>query len=83
MKEKFRAIMSVIVTPMVVELLVEKEGLDDVSAITEFYHSKTYSMLAQEETKTWHYSPLTLYHMWKDEKETGELIWPEEGGCCD
>ena len=46
--------------------------------MNEFYNSKTYEVLAREETKVWHYSPLTIYTMWKEEKETGEIIFPEE-----
>lgn len=78
MDEKFNALLSLAIVPQIIDLIVRNEGLDDISAITEFYSSKTYEVLSNEETKVWHYSPLTLYMMFKGEKETGELIFPEE-----
>lgn len=78
MDEKFNSILSIALMPQTVDLIVKKEGLDDISAMTEFYQSKTYEMLAKEETKMWHFSPMTLYSMWKHEKETGEVVFPEE-----
>lgn len=78
MDEQFNSILSVILIPQIVDLIKEKEQMDDIVAINEFYHSKTYEFLANEKTKVWHYSPLTIYHMWKEEKETGEVIFPEE-----
>ena len=36
-------------------------------------------LLEKEETKVWHYSPLAIYHIWKNERETGEIELPEEG----
>lgn len=78
MDEKFNAILSIALIPQTVDLIVKKEGLDDISAMNEFYHSKTYEMLAKEETKMWHFSPMTLYSMWKNESETGEVVFPEE-----
>ena len=78
MDEKFNTILSIALISQIVELIVEKEKIDDITAISEFYSSKAYEMLAKEETKVWHYSPLTIYSMWQYEKETGELVFPEE-----
>ena len=36
------------------------------------------NLLSKEETKMWHYSPMTIYMMWKHEKETGKVVFPEE-----
>lgn len=77
MDEKFNSILSIAIIPQVVSLIVENDGLDEVTAINEFYQSKVYSLLEIEETKIWHYSPLTLYMMWKSEKSTGEIVFPE------
>ncbi len=77
MDERFNAILSISIIPATVDLIVKNEGLDDIDAINEFYNSKTYGLLSEEETKLWHYSPLTLYSMWKGEKETGEILFPE------
>lgn len=78
MDEKFNSILSIALIPKTVDLIVKNEGLDDISAMNEFYYSKTYEMLEKEETKMWHYSPMTVYSMWKHEKETGEILFPEE-----
>lgn len=78
MDEKFNAILSIALIPQTVDLIVKNEGLDDISAMNEFYHSKIYEMLAKEETKMWHFSPMTVYSMWKHESETGEVVFPEE-----
>ena len=78
MDEKFNSILSITLIPQTVDLIVKNEGFDDILAMSEFYQSKTYEMLAKEETKLWHFSPLTVYSMWKHEKEKGEVIFPEE-----
>ena len=78
MDEKFNSILSIALIPQTVDLIVKNEGLDDISAMNEFYQSETYEMLAKEETKMWHFSPMTVYSMWKHEKETGEIVFPEE-----
>ena len=78
MDEKFNSILSIALIPQTIDLIVKNEGLDDISAMNEFYYSKTYEMLGKEETKMWHFSPMTVYSMWKHEKETGEIEFPEE-----
>lgn len=78
MDEKYYAILSIALIPQTVDLIVKNEGLDDISAMTAFYASKTYEALAKEETKVWHFSPMTVYSMWKREKQTGEVVFPEE-----
>jgi hypothetical protein len=78
MDEKFHAILSVALIPQTIALIAEKEGVDDLAALRAFYDSKVYELLANEETKLWHFSPLTLYTMWKQEQETGKIDFPEE-----
>ncbi len=78
MDKKFNSILSVALIPQIVALIVDKEGLDDIEALNEFYQSKVYDLLSKEETKIWHYSPMTIYMMWKHEKETNEVVFPEE-----
>lgn len=77
MNAQFNAILSVALIPQIIDLIVENEKIEDSVAIEQFYTSKTYELLSIEETKIWHYSPLTIYHMWKSEKETGKIIFPE------
>ncbi len=78
MNEKFNSVLSIALIPETIALIVEKEGLDDITAINEFYRSRVYDLLSNEETKIWHFSPMTVYNMWKHEKETGEVVFSEE-----
>ncbi len=78
MNIQFNSLLSVILIPQVLNIIEEKEEIDEMEALEEFYNSKTYEVLSNEETKVWHYSALTIYMMWKEEKETGELVFPEE-----
>lgn len=78
MDEKFNSILSIALIPQTVALIAENCGFDDITAINEFYQSKVYDLLSDEKTKMWHYSPMTVYTMWKNEKETGKVIFPEE-----
>ena len=76
--EKFSAIMGLIV-PEVVRLITENYPYDEVTTSRKFYHSQVYASLEQEETKLWHFSPLTLYNMFDEEQKNGSFIFPEEG----
>ena len=78
MDEKFNSVLSIALIPQTVAFIAENQGLDDITALNEFYQSRVYELLSKEETKMWHYSPMTVYIMWKHEKETGEIIFPEE-----
>lgn len=78
MDEKFNSVISIALVPQVVDLIVTNDKLDDIAAIDVFYKSKTYELLAKEETKMWHYSPLTIYNIWKQEMQTGDVVFPEE-----
>ena len=78
MDEKFNSVLSIALIPQTVALIAENQRLDDITALNEFYQSKVYELLSKEETKMWHYSPITIYMMWKHEKETGKIIFPEE-----
>ena len=75
--KKFEAIMTLLV-PQVVQLICENDSVDEVTASRAFYESKVYALLEQEETKLWHFSPLTLFNMYDEEKKTGNFEIPEE-----
>lgn len=75
--EKFSAVMGVIVE-QIVHLISENYPYDEMTASNEFYNSKVYALLEQEETKLWHFSPLTLFNMFDEEKKTGSFVLPEE-----
>ena len=76
--EKFSAIMGLIV-PEVIRLITEIFPYDEVTASREFYRSQVYASLEQEETKLWHFSPLTLYNSSDEEQKNGSFTFPEEG----
>ena len=75
--KKFNVIRTFLV-PQVVQLIAENCSLDEITASRQFYVSKVYALLEQEDTKLWHFSPLTLFHMFQEEKSTGDFCIPEE-----
>lgn len=78
MEEKEFGAILVFLVPQVIALITENHSLDEITASREFYESKVYALLEQEDTKLWHFSPLTLYHMFDEEKKTGNFVIPEE-----
>ena len=78
MDEKFNSILSIAIIPQIIDLIQKNSHLDDANALNAFYQSETYKLLSDEQTKLWHYSPLTLYNIWKHEQDCGEIIYPEE-----
>jgi hypothetical protein len=75
-QKKFEA-MLVLIVPKVIGLIRKGTGLDEMTATSNFYASKVYSLLEQEDTKLWHLSPLMLYHMYDEERKTGNITFPE------
>ena len=75
--KKFEAILTLLV-PQVINLICGNYPLDEMTASKEFYESKVYSLLEQEDTKLWHFSPLTLFNMFDEERTTGDFQMPEE-----
>lgn len=76
-KQKFEA-MLVLLVPQILNLIAENCHLDEVTAHKEFYDSKVYALLEQEDTKLWHFSALTLFNMFEEERRTGTITFPEE-----
>lgn len=75
-QKKFEA-MLILIVPKVIGTIVEMLGVDEMEATKAFYESKVYSLLEQEDTKLWHFSPLTLFHMYEEERTTGTITFPE------
>ena len=76
--KKFSAVMGILV-PEIVHLIVENyPEHSETTAMNELSTSKVYSILEDESTKLWHFSPLTLFNMFDEEKRTGRFEWPEE-----
>lgn len=76
-KSKFEAIMTIIV-PQIIHLITENYPCGEIGAAKEFYASQVYSLLEQEDTKLWHFSALTIFNMFDEEKQTGSFTIPEE-----
>lgn len=49
------------------DLIAKEQGISIQEALLQFYASKTYDNLENEETKTWYYSPWQLYEIYKEE----------------
>lgn len=76
---KFSTILRTAIVPQVIDMIVKVYKMDELDATTIFYNSETYRFLSDEETKMWHFGPLTIFNIWKEEKTTGEVVFPEEG----
>lgn len=77
MDQKFEAIL-ILLVPQIIQLIIENYEIDEVTASRKFYESEVYSLLEQEESKLWHFSPLTLFNMYEEERKTGSFVIPEE-----
>ena len=75
-QKKFEALL-VLLVPKIVGLISENHSLDEITASKKFYESKVYSLLEEENTKLWHFSPLTLFYMYDEEVKTGNITFPE------
>ena len=67
-----------LVVPQIIELIVDKNQIDEERATELFYNSELYAQLEDEKTKLWHLSPLALFEMFCEERETGKITYPEE-----
>ena len=67
-----------ILVPRTVDYIAQKFNLDEVSAMKDFYGSKTYAALEDPDTWVWHFSPLGLCDIYVSEKKTGFPVFPEE-----
>ncbi|MBU3091718.1 hypothetical protein K2F40_09800 [Clostridium sp. CM028] len=75
--KEFQAILQVIVSRLV-QIIAKEMNISDKDALNNFYSSKLYEKLEQEETKVWHLSVPTLYSLYVEEIKTGKIIFPEE-----
>jgi hypothetical protein len=76
--KQFKAILTLIL-PKLISLIADKENINEIEATNQLYQSELYTLLEDEGTKLWHFSPLTLYHMYEEERRTGNITFPEEG----
>ena len=78
MNENQFSVLLAIIVPEITSLITKNSNITETQAISLFYRSKLYKELADENSKLWHYSPLTLYTMLQDELLTGNCDYPEE-----
>lgn len=65
------------ITSAVVDFISSRDGMTEDEAIRSLYSSKLYQDLENEETKVWQFSTETLYSLYRQEKKTGKIEYPE------
>lgn len=79
MSEKaFANILSIIVPP-VVKMISDTYDISELDATRAFYGSRLYALLQDKSNGVWHFSTLTLFNAYKQERETGSFELPVEG----
>ena len=53
------------------QMIVDKYGVEPLSAHRRFLYSETYKMLTNVELEMWDFSPLGIFDMWEAEQITG------------
>jgi len=76
-KNKLSSILIVLV-PQILELIMNEYKIGDEKSTEMFYSSELYERLSEEETKLWHLSAHALFEMYREERETGKITYPEE-----
>ncbi len=76
--DQFSTFLGIVIVPRVVDFIMGETELTSEEAINAFYRSKTYDLLSVKDSWLWHYSALTLFHMWESERDTGCIVFPEE-----
>jgi len=65
--------------PLVIKEIVKMQNIDEKEAISLFYSSSLYEKYTDESTKLWHFSPLVIAGLLKQEVDNGEIEYPVEG----
>ena len=58
----------------IVQFIMKDYNIDEYKAISEFYRSETYSLLANYDTKIWWHSVPAVFEIYKSEKEYGSVF---------
>ena len=53
------------------QMIVDKYGVEPLSALRRFLYSETYKMLTNVELEMWDFSTLGIFDMWEAEQITG------------
>lgn len=73
-KDRFSTLMALI-TPDIINKIINKYGLDENKAISLFHKSEVYKTLEIEETKVWQYSSEMIVELF-DREMNGKLEFP-------
>jgi len=66
------------ITPGIVNLLMENRKIDLEEATSLLYNSILYKTLEDEKTKVWRLGYPLLYDLLEEELSTGKITFPEE-----
>jgi hypothetical protein len=66
------------ITPGIIDLLMENKKLSLEEASGILYNSQLYKVLEDEKTKMWRLGYPLLYDLLEEELTTGNIIFPEE-----
>ncbi len=75
-KNKFDAVYPIICS-VLAEKIAAELSLSDNDAVEKLYSSHLYEMLEQEKTKLWHYSTEKLFEMFLEERNSGDISFPQ------
>lgn len=75
--KEFQAIFQIIVSRLA-QMIAKESNLSNKDALNLLYSSKLYEKLEHEETKVWHLSVPTLFSLFNEEQQTGEITFPQE-----
>lgn len=54
------------------QMIVDKYGIEPITALRRFLYSETYRMLVDVELEMWDFSPFGIFDMWEAEQITGD-----------
>ena len=66
------------ITPGIINLLMENRRLNLEEAAGILYNSELYKTLEEEDTKVWRLGFPLLYDLLEEELNTGNITWPKE-----
>jgi len=68
----------IFLVPQILELVMKEYAANDEKAVEMLYSSELFKTLEDEKTKLWHLSAHALFEMFREERETGRITYPEE-----
>jgi hypothetical protein len=78
MEQKKLSALLIFIVPQIIQFIITEYKVNEEMAAEMLYESALYAALEKDETKLWHLSAAALFEMFKEEKETGQITYPEE-----